>query len=79
MSSSSVILYETRQGKSVKPPPPVTSKYIVKDTGNCSPRYIRCSLNQIPCTENLLKLSSMPSALMVQVLALPDPSEDPIP
>ncbi|KAH9685662.1 hypothetical protein KPL70_014045 [Citrus sinensis] len=93
MSSSSVILYETRQGKSVKPPPPVTSKYIVKDTGNCSPRYIRCrpcSLNQIefadsivlyqiPCTENLLKLSSMPSALMVQPLALPDPSEDPIP
>ncbi|KAK9217801.1 hypothetical protein WN943_006430 [Citrus x changshan-huyou] len=91
MSSSSVILYETRQGKSVKPPLPVTSKYIVKDTGNCSPRYIRCTLNQvlqfadsivlyqIPCTENLLKLSSMPSALMVQPLALPDPSEDPIP
>ncbi|KAH9685665.1 hypothetical protein KPL70_014045 [Citrus sinensis] len=65
MSSSSVILYETRQGKSVKPPPIEFADSIV--------------LYQIPCTENLLKLSSMPSALMVQPLALPDPSEDPIP
>lgn len=26
---------------------PATSDYIVKDTGNCSPRYIRCTINQV--------------------------------
>ncbi|KAJ4717142.1 Protein transport protein Sec24-like [Melia azedarach] len=78
MSSSSVIVYETRQGKLVKPPPPVTTEYIVKDTGNCSPNYMRCTLSQIPCTGDLLKLSSIPLALIVQPLALPHPSEEPI-
>lgn len=26
---------------------PATSEYIVKDTGNCSPRYLRCTINQV--------------------------------
>lgn len=26
---------------------PATSDYIVKDTGNCSPRYMRCTINQV--------------------------------
>ncbi|KAF8404084.1 hypothetical protein HHK36_008961 [Tetracentron sinense] len=76
--SSSAILYETRQGNQINPPPPATSDYIVKDTGNCSPRYMRCTINQIPCTGDLLATSSMPLALMVQPLALPHPSEEPI-
>ncbi|XP_042480943.1 protein transport protein Sec24-like At4g32640 [Macadamia integrifolia] len=76
--SSSVILFETRQGNQANLPPPATSDYIVKDTGNCSPRFMRCSINQIPCTGDLLTTSGMQLALMVQPLALPHPSEDPI-
>ncbi|THU46580.1 hypothetical protein C4D60_Mb09t06430 [Musa balbisiana] len=78
MPSSSVILFETRQGNQANAPPPATSNFIVKDTGNCSPRLMRCTMNQIPCTGDLLSTSSMPLALMVQPLALPHPSEEPI-
>ncbi|KAL7114464.1 hypothetical protein ACP275_04G122500 [Erythranthe tilingii] len=77
-SSSAVILHETRQGNQANPPPPATSDYIVKDTGNCSPRYIRCTINQIPCTQELVSTSAMQLALLVQPLALPHPSEEPI-
>ncbi|TYI21674.1 hypothetical protein ES332_A06G054000v1 [Gossypium tomentosum] len=76
--SSSPIVYETRQGNSANPPPPATSDYVVRDTGNCSPRYMRCTINQIPCTADLLTTSSMQLALLVQPMALPHPSEDPI-
>ncbi|XP_057475102.1 protein transport protein SEC24 C-like isoform X2 [Actinidia eriantha] len=78
MPSSSVILHETRQGNQANLPPPSTSDYIVKDTGNSSPRYLRCTINQIPCTVDLLTTSGMQLALMVQPLALPHPSEEPI-
>ncbi|XP_075480744.1 protein transport protein SEC24 C-like isoform X2 [Primulina tabacum] len=77
-SSSAVILHETRQGNQANPPPPATSDYIVKDTGNCSPRYMRCTINQIPCTVDLLSTSAMQLALLVQPLALPHPSEEAI-
>ncbi|CAI9754037.1 unnamed protein product [Fraxinus pennsylvanica] len=76
--SSSVIIHETRQGNQSSPPPPATSDYIVKDTGNCSPRHMRCTINQIPCTVDVLSTSSMQLALLVQPLALPHPSEEPI-
>ncbi|XP_052206582.1 protein transport protein Sec24-like At4g32640 [Diospyros lotus] len=76
--SSSVLLHETRQGNQANPPPPATSDYIVKDTGNCSPRFLRCTINQIPCTVDLLTTSGMQLALMVQPMALPHPSEEPI-
>ncbi|KAL8474498.1 hypothetical protein ACS0TY_031090 [Phlomoides rotata] len=76
--SSDVILHETRQGNQANPPPPATSEYIVKDTGNSSPRYMRCTINQIPCTIDLLSTSAMQLALLVQPLALPHPSEEPI-
>ncbi|GFP96512.1 protein transport protein sec24-like at4g32640 [Phtheirospermum japonicum] len=64
--SSALILHET------------PCKYIVKDTGNCIPRYMRCTINQIPCTVDLLSTSAMQLALLVQPLALPHPSEEPI-
>ncbi|GMI77120.1 hypothetical protein like AT4G32640 [Hibiscus trionum] len=76
--SPSPTVYETRQGNSANPPPPATSDYIVRDTGNCSPRYMRCTINQIPCTADLLTTSGMQWALLVQPMALPHPSEDPI-
>ncbi|WOG83090.1 hypothetical protein DCAR_0102264 [Daucus carota subsp. sativus] len=76
--SSSVVLHETRQGNQANPPPSATTDYIVRDTGNCSPRYMRCTINQIPCTNDLLGTSGMQLALLVQPLALPHPSEEPI-
>ncbi|CAI9293190.1 unnamed protein product [Lactuca saligna] len=76
--SSSILLHETRQGNQANPPPPATSEFIARDTGNCSPRYMRCTINQIPCTSDLLTTSGMPLALLVQPLALPHPSEEPI-
>ncbi|KAL1541771.1 Protein transport protein Sec24B [Salvia divinorum] len=77
-SSSAVILHETRMDNHANPPPPATSTYIVKDNGNCSPRYMRCTLNQVPCTVDLLSTSAMQLTLLVQPLALPHPSEEPI-
>ncbi|KAM7272848.1 hypothetical protein ACFE04_027512 [Oxalis oulophora] len=76
--SSLVTLHDTRQGNQANPPPPATSDYIVRDTGNCSPRYMRCTINQIPCTVDLLTTSGMQLVLLVQPLALPHPSEDPV-
>ncbi|XP_054781200.1 protein transport protein SEC24 C-like isoform X1 [Prosopis cineraria] len=76
--SSSVILHETHQGNQATIPPPATSDYIVRDTGNCSPRYMRCTINQIPFTADLLATSGMQLALLVQPLALPHSSEEPI-
>ncbi|XP_047315997.1 protein transport protein Sec24-like At4g32640 [Impatiens glandulifera] len=76
--NASVTLHETRQSNQANPPPPASSEYIVQDTGNCSPRYMRCTINQIPCTVDLLNTSGMQLALMVQPLALPHPSEEPI-
>ncbi|XP_006352770.1 protein transport protein Sec24-like CEF [Solanum tuberosum] len=76
--NTSVVLHETRQGNQANPPPPATSDYIVRDTGNCSPRYMRCTINQIPCTVDLLTTSAMQLALLVQPLALPHPSEEPL-
>ncbi|KAI3801197.1 hypothetical protein L1987_29301 [Smallanthus sonchifolius] len=76
--NASVLLHETRQGNQANPPPPATSEFIVRDTGNCSPRYMRCTINQIACTSDLLTTSGMQLALLVQPLALPHPSEEPI-
>lgn len=76
--SSSVAQFETRQGNQASIPPPATGDFIVRDTGNCSPRLMRCTMSQIPCTADLLSTSSMPLALMVQPLALPHPAEEPI-
>ncbi|KAG4984620.1 hypothetical protein JHK87_029369 [Glycine soja] len=75
---SSVILHETRQGNQATIPPPATSEYIARDTGNCSPRYMKCTINQIPFTADLLTTSGMQLAMLVQPLALPHPSEEPI-
>ncbi|XVF42124.1 hypothetical protein PTKIN_Ptkin01aG0335000 [Pterospermum kingtungense] len=76
--SSSIILHDTRQGNQANPPPPATSDYIVRDTGNCSPRYTRCTIHQIPWTADLLTNCGMQLALLVQPLAIAHPTEEPI-
>ena len=59
-------------------PPPASSRYIVKDTGDCSPRCMRATLNAVPATSDLCKLGAMPMAVVISPLALPDPLDDPI-
>ncbi|CAA7400497.1 unnamed protein product [Spirodela intermedia] len=78
MPSSSAILFETTPGSLASIPPPTSSDFIVKDKGNCSPRLMRCTVNQIPCTGEIRLGSNMPLALIVQPFALSHPSEEPI-
>ena len=59
-------------------PPPASSRYIVKDTGDCSPRFMRATLNNVPATADLCRMGAMPLAVIVSPLALPDPQDDPI-
>eukprot|EP00873_Tetraselmis_striata_P007892 jgi/Tetstr1/428156/TSEL_018207.t1 len=77
-STAEPLIHETFVAGQHSPPPPSTSSFIVKDTGNCSPRYMRLSLNQCPSTAESLTTTSMPLVAMVQPLGLPDPQEDPL-
>ncbi|CAA6663980.1 unnamed protein product [Spirodela intermedia] len=65
MPSSSAILFETTPGSLASIPPPTSSDFIVKDKGNCSPRLMRCTVNQIPCTGEIRLGSNMPLALII--------------
>ncbi|KAM3231532.1 hypothetical protein P3S67_008742 [Capsicum chacoense] len=75
--NASVVLHETRQCNQANPPPPATSNYIARDTGNCSP-WLGTRLFCIPRTVDLLTTSAMQLALLIQPLALPHPSEQPL-
>ena len=59
-------------------PPPASSRYIVKDTGDCSPRFMRATLNNVPATADLCRMGAMPVAVTISPLALPDPQDNPI-
>ncbi|XP_067629069.1 protein transport protein Sec24C-like isoform X2 [Eurosta solidaginis] len=50
-------------------PPLVTTKYVVEDQGNFSPRYVRSSLYCIPATADLLKTTALSSTLAVSPMA----------
>uniref|UniRef100_A0A8D0HPG2 SC24C protein n=1 Tax=Sphenodon punctatus TaxID=8508 RepID=A0A8D0HPG2_SPHPU len=53
-------------------PPLVTTNFLVKDQGNTSPRYIRCTSYNIPCTSDMAKQSQVPLAAVIKPLsALP--------
>ncbi len=36
-------------------PPLVTTKYVVEDEGNASPRFIRSTMYSIPCSIDMMK------------------------
>ncbi|XP_067613966.1 protein transport protein Sec24D-like [Eurosta solidaginis] len=50
-------------------PPLVTTKYVVQDQGNSSPRYIRSSLYCIPSTADLLKTTTLSFTLTISPMA----------
>ncbi|XP_047915988.2 protein transport protein Sec24C isoform X4 [Anser cygnoides] len=56
-------------------PPLVTTNFLVKDQGNASPRYIRCTSYNIPCTSDMAKQSQVPLAAVIKPLATLPPDE----
>uniref|UniRef100_A0A8C7J2T2 Protein transport protein Sec24C-like n=1 Tax=Oncorhynchus kisutch TaxID=8019 RepID=A0A8C7J2T2_ONCKI len=61
-------------------PPLVTTNFQVKDQGNASPRFIRCTAYNMPCTADMAKQSQVPLAAVIKPLAmLPLPFLDPPP
>ncbi|NXU70101.1 SC24C protein, partial [Oreotrochilus melanogaster] len=57
-------------------PPLVTTNFLVKDQGNASPRYIRCTSYNIPCTSDMAKQSQVPLAAVIKPLATLPPEEN---
>nr|XP_025033675.1 LOW QUALITY PROTEIN: protein transport protein Sec24C [Pelodiscus sinensis] len=58
-------------------PPLVTTNFLVKDQGNASPRYIRCTSYNIPCTSDMAKQSQVPLAAVIKPLATLPTDETP--
>ncbi|XP_044276094.1 protein transport protein Sec24C isoform X2 [Varanus komodoensis] len=58
-------------------PPLVTTNFLVKDQGNASPRYIRCTSYNIPCTSEMAKQSQVPLAAVIKPLAVLPAEETP--
>lgn len=77
--TDAIATFETRVSGTANLPPPATSSYLVRDMGNCSPRVMRATLNQVPAGEDMVKVAGMPLALLVQPLALADPREEALP
>uniref|UniRef100_A0A4W6ERW9 SEC24 homolog C, COPII coat complex component n=1 Tax=Lates calcarifer TaxID=8187 RepID=A0A4W6ERW9_LATCA len=58
-------------------PPLVTTNFQVKDQGNASPRFIRCTAYNMPCTADMAKQSQVPLAAVIKPLATLPPDETP--
>uniref|UniRef100_A0A8B9RHC4 SEC24 homolog C, COPII coat complex component n=1 Tax=Astyanax mexicanus TaxID=7994 RepID=A0A8B9RHC4_ASTMX len=58
-------------------PPLVTTNFQVKDQGNASPRFIRCTAYNMPCTSDMAKQSQVPLAAVIKPLATLPPDEIP--
>ncbi|XP_034049164.1 protein transport protein Sec24C isoform X2 [Thalassophryne amazonica] len=58
-------------------PPLVTTNFQVKDQGNASPRFVRCTAYNVPCTADMAKQSQVPLAAVIKPLATLPPDEIP--
>ncbi|XP_044033801.1 protein transport protein Sec24C isoform X1 [Siniperca chuatsi] len=58
-------------------PPLVTTDFQVKDQGNASPRFVRCTAYNMPCTADMAKQSQVPLAAVIKPLATLPPDETP--
>ncbi|XP_034948531.1 protein transport protein Sec24D [Chelonus insularis] len=50
-------------------PPFVTSKFIVQDQGNASPRFIRSTIYTVPTTNDIMKQTGVPFGLILSPMA----------
>ncbi|XP_048843532.1 protein transport protein Sec24C isoform X2 [Brienomyrus brachyistius] len=60
-------------------PPLVTTPFQVKDQGNASPHFIRCTAYNMPCTSDMAKQSQVPLAAIIKPLAVLPENEGPLP
>jgi protein transport protein SEC24 len=60
-------------------PPLVTTDYLVQDQGACSPRFLRSTLYNVPCTNDILKQTHLPFALSLSPFAEIPEGENPLP
>ncbi|CAG7838332.1 unnamed protein product [Allacma fusca] len=59
-------------------PPLVTTKFLVEDHGNASPRFVRSTMYSIPAQPDMLKQTAVPFAIVVNPLDNPARDEQPI-
>ncbi|XP_036402528.1 protein transport protein Sec24C-like isoform X2 [Megalops cyprinoides] len=80
------VIEDDRANKSSEPfttgvrgqaPPLVTTTFQVRDQGNASPRFIRCTAYNMPCTSDMAKQSQVPLAAVIKPLATLPPDETP--
>lgn len=72
-------MYDTRAGGAAVQPPSACMPFVARDTGNCSPRFVRLSIHALPSSSDLGTTAGMPLCAMLQPLALPGPGELPVP
>ncbi|XP_014209166.1 protein transport protein Sec24D-like [Copidosoma floridanum] len=56
-------------------PPLVTTKYVVHDQGNASPRFIRSSMYTVPTTADILKQAQFPFGIILSPMAQSEEGE----
>ncbi|KAL7306841.1 hypothetical protein TKK_0001002 [Trichogramma kaykai] len=56
-------------------PPMVTTKFVVQDQGNASPRFIKSTLYSIPTTQDLMKQAGVPFGIVLNPMALVEKDE----
>ena len=57
------------------PPPATSQRFVVHDLGNCSPRFMRSTMYQVPATVDVLRTTELPLAVVCQPLARGDPED----
>ncbi|PNS20683.1 hypothetical protein CAC42_2928 [Sphaceloma murrayae] len=60
-------------------PPPAAVPFVAFDQGNCSPKYARLTMNNIPSSQEALTSTGLPLGLILQPLAPLQEGEQPIP
>ncbi|KAJ8982087.1 hypothetical protein NQ317_011085 [Molorchus minor] len=50
-------------------PPLVTTKFVVQDQGNTSPRFMRSTMYNVPISQDILKQTAVPFSLVVSPMA----------
>lgn len=60
-------------------PPLVTTNFVVQDQGNCSPRFIRSTMYNVPITQDILKNTAVPFSLVISPMARVGKDEYPPP
>lgn len=64
--SREIVKYATRSGQT---PPPASTDYVVVDEGNCSPRFVRLTTNNIAIDQETLDSTKLCIGAVIQPLS----------